>query len=357
MKKIILFLIVILSVNTGLKCQNAIAVTSPNGSTTLHNTLEAAYTSASDGDYIYLPGGNYTITSAIRKKINLIGAGHYPDSTVYTNRTIIDGSISIGKGSSNSLIEGLYVMGNINFAPNEKTSDVIIRRCNVSAITIGTVWSRIDTSRVFNPQIIDNVIRTSITCHESHGFLVKGNIIGNSLSNCIYYGGLAQNNIFLNTTLNGTLGDLRNVSFKNNIFMNDKSIGSGAYGCYGNDGTCGNFNCTFINNLFVAKDTTTNIFSIAIVNYKNIFKADPASIFVNQSGTTFDYKYDYHLKTNSPGKNAGDDGTDVGIYGTLEPYKTAALPSNPHISFKDIPSSTLPNGTLPIRIKVNAQDR
>jgi len=96
---------------------------------------------------------------------------------------------------------------------------------------------------------------------------------------------------------------------------------------------------------------------MAALRTGNIFLADASSIFVKQSGTTFDYNHNYALKPTAPGKNAGDDGTDVGIYGSTNPYKTSALPSNPHISFKDIPASTLPNGTIPLKIRVTAQDR
>lgn len=356
MKKIIFFVVVFFAAWSGLKSQNIIAVTSSDGTTNVFNTLENAYQSAKDGDYIYLPGGTFTMSSVIRKKINLIGAGHYPDSTAYTNRTIIDGSITIGKGASNSLFEGLYVIGNIGFA-REKSENVIIRRCNVSAITMGGSWNDHDTLRVWNPQIINNIVRTHIYVTATHGFLVKGNIIGASISVCIYFGGLAQNNIFLSEGHRTTLGDLRNVTFKNNIFMTNKSLGDQGYASYGYDGAGGSFNCTFINNLFVGKDTTLNIIPIAIVKNGNKFMVDPGEIFLKHTGSAFDYMNDYHLKATSPGKNAGDDATDVGIYGTSEPYKVSAMPSNPHISFKDIPSSTLPNGTLPLRIKVSAQER
>jgi len=356
MKKIIFFALVFFTAMSGLKSQNIIAVTSSDGTTNVFNTLENAYLSANDGDYIYLPGGTFTLSSAIKKKINLIGAGHYPDSTVYTNRTIIDGSITIGKGASNSLIEGLYVMGNIGFA-REKSENVIIRRCNVNAITTAGSWNDHDTLRIWNPQIINNIVRTDIIIGSTRGFLVKGNIIGASISTCIYYGGLAQNNIFLTEGEKTTLGNLRNVTFKNNIFMTNKSLGHNGYASYGFDGASGNFNCTFINNLFVGKDTTLNVIPMAIVYTGNKFLVDKESIFVKHTGTAFDYINDYHLKAGCPGKNAGDDATDVGIYGTSEPYKVSAMPSNPHISFKDIPSSTLPNGTLPLKIKVSAQER
>ncbi|MEI7983947.1 MAG: hypothetical protein WCI71_20035 [Bacteroidota bacterium] len=72
---------------------------------------------------------------------------------------------------------------------------------------------------------------------------------------------------------------------------------------------------------------------------------------------SFSYTNNYHLKSTSNGHNAGTDGTDVGIYGTLIPYKEAAVPFNPHISSKSIGSTTNPTGTLDVDIRVSAQDR
>jgi hypothetical protein len=356
MKKIFFIILLAILVNKG-NAQGTIAVTTSGGQTTLYDLFETALSNANTGDYIYLPGGTFTLSSPIRKGINIIGAGHYPDSTVYTNRTIIEGNISIGKGANNALIEGLYVIGDINFTGNERTDNVMIRRCNVGNISIGNSWSRNDTARCYNPQVIHNVIRGNIVFNETNGFLMKGNIINGAAQVCIVHGGSIENNIFLAVGENATLTDLRNVTFKNNIFMNTAKLGYQGFGCYGYDGICGTYNCTFIKNLFVGKDSTLNVLPMEAVGTGNIFMVNRDVIFVNQTGTTFNYDHDYNLKGTCPGKNMGDDGTDVGIFGSTNPYKKSALPVNPHISFKDIPSATLPDGTIQVKIKVSAQDK
>jgi len=358
MKKFILLVsLAIVAITVQVKAQGVIALTTANGQTTVYSLFETALNHANNGDYIYLPGGTFKLVSDIKKAVTIIGAGHYPDSTAYTNRTIIEGDLNIGSGGSNALIEGLYVIGNIIFRPEQKTENVTIRRCNINSISIGNNWGRVDSNRCFNPQFIHNIIRGSISFSESFGFLMKGNIIGGTAQECTYHGGNFENNIFLAVGENATFSNLRNITFKNNIFMNTQRLGYQGYGCYGLDGICGTYNCNFINNLFVGKDTTVNVIAMAALRTGNIFLADASSIFVKQSGTTFDYNHNYALKPTAPGKNAGDDGTDVGIYGSTNPYKTSALPSNPHISFKDIPASTLPNGTIPLKIRVTAQDR
>ncbi|MDR0506901.1 MAG: hypothetical protein LBH32_08835, partial [Dysgonamonadaceae bacterium] len=75
-----------------------------------------------------------------------------------------------------------------------------------------------------------------------------------------------------------------------------------------------------------------------------------ANTFVNGDS------YDYHLQPTSAGKNAGTDGTDVGIYGTAFPFKESKLPSIPHFTVKNISTETNAEGKLPVYIKIEAQD-
>jgi hypothetical protein len=107
---------------------------------------------------------------------------------------------------------------------------------------------------------------------------------------------------------------------------------------------------TFSNNVFNHTPSTgTNTFNN---NYNNITPLD--SIFVNQSGNQFDFAQDYHL---IPGNNLiGNDGTPVGIYGGLYPFKDGMLPRNPHIRMKAVDAQTQPNGDLNIQFEVGAQD-
>ena len=78
----------------------------------------------------------------------------------------------------------------------------------------------------------------------------------------------------------------------------------------------------------------------------------PTSLDVNSI-----YTYNLHLRPNSPLHNAGTDGTDIGIYGGLFPWKEGSVPFNPHIQTKTIGNITDGNGNLQINIKVKAQDQ
>jgi len=65
---------------------------------------------------------------------------------------------------------------------------------------------------------------------------------------------------------------------------------------------------------------------------------------------------DYHLKADSPGKNAGKDGTDIGIYGGSYPWKEGSLPFNPHYQKIQVAPKTDNQGNLNVNIMVKAQD-
>lgn len=76
---------------------------------------------------------------------------------------------------------------------------------------------------------------------------------------------------------------------------------------------------------------------------------------MNAPTAEFSYQYDFNLQIQSPGINAGTDGTDIGIYGGAFPWKEGSIPINPHIQTKTISSTTDPSGNLPVNIKVMTQ--
>ena len=53
----------------------------------------------------------------------------------------------------------------------------------------------------------------------------------------------------------------------------------------------------------------------------------------------------------------GSDGTQVGLYGGTAPFKEVGRPFNPQVIEKNVGAEVLPNGTLQVKMKVEAQDR
>ena len=110
----------------------------------------------------------------------------------------------------------------------------------------------------------------------------------------------------------------------------------------------------FQNNIF--KTYSHNPFSTSNSNsfYDNYLGLSDSSTFIN-GFSQFTLQGNYHLKSTSPGKNGGSDGTDIGIYGGAYPWGDGNFPSNPHIIYKEIVPITKSDGTLPVKIIVRVK--
>lgn len=277
----------------------------------------------------------------IDKGIHIYGAGHYPDSTTATNKTIItSGGLTLADNADNCRIEGLELQG-ITFSNNLAINNVVIKRNHIA----GSIDIQGDYSNPSqNTLIIQNAIDGNITGTNAQFLLMTNNIVAGKVLNM--NSNMIQNNIFLNNAYwgwpyysNHVMYSINSCSLNNNIFMNNTEAGilTGI----------GNF---LNNNVFLL---TLNVGSnIASGNYYN---ANGSTLFVSQTGNSFDYTHNYHLQ--SPGTYVGTDSTQCGIYGGSFPYKEGAVPANPHVISKSIATSTTPSGDLNISITVGAQDQ
>ncbi len=319
--------------------QSLIAVQNGN-SPKFYSILQDAINNAQIKDTIYIPGGPYSFTNStitIDKELHLIGAGHHADSIAVTGTTQLNASIHLITGSNNSTFEGFILNG--NFYSGKSTNDEDVDNITISrCICSGILLSQFST----NWLVRGNIIRG----------IVQGNNFSSSTS--------AQNNIFSNNVFEGLTTNFGpNNIFRNNIFLSgDVPLLSGIDGCIFQNNIIVNFtissltSCIFDNNLYFST------FSVPVgsISSNNITNQTNTSTFVNQTGSTFSYSHNYHLQTSSPGKNAGKDGTDIGIYGGAFPWKEGAVPSNPHFQSVKINPITDSNGKLSIKFKVAAQD-
>lgn len=311
-----------------LNAQSKIAVVNgTTGALQSTTTLDSAMQIAQDGDYIYLPGGNFT-GGTINKRVFVFGAGQDPDSTAATGRTVIEG-LTVSGTSSGGQLEGCFITTLIlgdNSGPI--LNNFIIKRCYISSLT--------GVGGATNNFFIENIISGGIS-------------------------GFGGNNVFQKNILN-YFSNASDNTFENNIFTSSGYIISNS------------INCTFSNNIFITRgpleyyedgDNSSHQFYYNNLS-RSIFPDSQSStgnittsienIFVKyDTSFTNIYAQDLHLIANSPGLNAGTDGTDVGIYGTNSPTKEGWVPSNPHISYQSVSQQTDTNGNLKATFKVKAQ--
>jgi hypothetical protein len=340
MKKIYLSCLLFFFLTLSMNAQKTIAVLT-GSNWTFYTDFSTALKQCAGGSTIYLPGGSFQLsqsTDTIDKQLTIIGVGHYPDSTTATNKTTLIGSLLIGNGADYSSLIGLELTASLQPNTNTIVTNFSIFRCKIRDVKSSITNSgysgfinnlSINQSVLYSIQgvtsTIDNIVLANSIVENYAGYFT-----GATIRNCVLPGPsytasftLYENNIFLSSSGSSSTFKISNCQFKNNIFL-DLTL------------PVGDATTTFIGNYLNQSYTTT---------------------FTSVGNNIFSYSYDYHLLSTSVGKNAGTDGTDIGIYGTAYPYKPSAVPANPHISFKSISPSSAPNGTLPVNIRVIAQDR
>ncbi|MBK9637149.1 MAG: hypothetical protein IPO63_04795 [Bacteroidetes bacterium] len=320
---------------------NAQVIIVQNGTTALTtSTLDSAILLAQPNAYIYLPGNAiYSLGVNINKRINIIGSGYNPDSSLATGITTINGNFSVlnNFNADYSTFTGLFFSGNIINGANH----ISFTRCNFNKFSFNYNCNNI--------YLVENIIRGGINGNAaliSNAIITKNIILHGNGFNCIEFfnGGVEfSNNIFLaNNPNNPIFSTVSNCFVRNNIFTQNSSVTFSTSG-YGN---------IYSNNLFIRPGG----FNMDGIATNNIYNESLNNIFINVPSTLGWFSnYNYHLSPNCLGKNAGSDGTDVGIFGSLQPFKDGGVPYNPHFQIVNIPGSTGSNGQLNISIKVQAQ--
>lgn len=302
-------------------------------------TFATALAATQAGDTLYMPGGTFNIGSIyIDHTLTLVGVGHYPDYTSATGITWLNGSVILRTGADNSLLQGFYLTGDINFGNTTATQNVnniTISRCNVGNIRLYA------SAPATAEQILisENVIRGTILGGDAQNVLIEKNLVNNiqNFNNNV----LITNNIVFKPT-GDTFNYLTSCLIQNNIILH-----TGSYLFYISSSN------TIVNNMFVrdfAMPGSNN-------GSGNIGSQPLNTIFVNFAGSDFGYEFDFNLQETSPGKSAGTDGNDIGIYGTVIPYKEGAVPFNPNITFQQVSTVTDEGGNIEVEVNVSAQER
>ena len=243
------------------------------------------------------------------------------------------GDLSFNKGSIGSSITGVRIEGNVYL----KDSVITVSRCNMTSMNIQNGSEPI----------------SQITISDCHiGSLNGGNdVVTNCLvERCVVHGNIGSGNkthqmlikncILLHTSRYAYEG-LHNLSIVNSIILhnNDYIFYNYNYG----------YNCTGItlnNNLWVRASLHYNSSFILNDNVWSVLAEDIFEDFENG---------DYRIKsTCTQALTLADDGGQVGIYGTDEPFLVPTLA--PRIISIDN-AKKVSDGKLSVKMEVEARDR
>lgn len=322
------------------------AVVRQDGTTYICPTWDSAYSKANNGDFIYLPGVTLSNQIHINKKLFIFGSGHHPDSSFVTGKTIFSSNLFIYAGASGGSIEGVQVLSSTIFNYGNKIQNYTIKRCYLTDILFSSYSSPIVDSLPEYIYVEESILNSS-TGYGTKNIFFNKTIITNTINN--FKNSTFKNNIFLrvNQAFSSTFQNTTNTLFENNIFLDYNPLEP-------NSGNCGN---THLNNLKYSNANFNGSTNCPVnLAQGNISTANISDIFILMPSPVFAYTNNYHLKPTCPGVNAGTDGTDVGIYGTIQPTSEGWVPSNPHIYFKQVAPQTNNSGQLQIQFRVRTNN-
>jgi hypothetical protein len=361
MKKLFILSVIILS---GVVTTFATKRTVDNtpGSAAQFTTIQAAITASSSGDTILVYGSAYSYAAiSIDKKITLIGsAGFDPEVSNESRPTI----------------------GVISFAAHTTANGTVISGFNIAYIN--NQGYNVDNIGIYN-----NYFTGSYGVYFYYGacsnWIIEGNVFQASgqnsfienYSNTATLNILIKNNYFELLAYYYYVAAYNNSAFtyRNNVFVTRNY--SGYYLFYG----CSNVllennifwvteptyiditgqqcaNCVFNNNIIYNSGggTMTAINSIGngVSGNNNIMNQDPQFVSFN-AANNYTITENYRLSGGSPGKNAGTDGSDIGLYGGNYTWENRKYPKAfPHQEIFNVINSSVPQGT-PVNVNLKAR--
>ena len=316
------------------------------------DSFKEALEEAANGDTIYLSAGSFNDPTEINKGVTIIGAGHFPDIAGFQKRTSVE-SLNLNTGADNLHLEGLYT---IIISFRAEINAVKIIRCGAEIIELSAPATTSINDCIIKECHIRSGIRLATNRQNTYGqnFQITQNVIGYGYYYCgnfycfgasIYklQNSIISRNIFFTSQLGDNPSFLVDVS--SSIITNNIIV-------FGTNSLFADSDNHFAYNIFTE---ATVDFGITNTNSNNYMGIPQNTIFVNQTGMSIDYNHDYHLQ--NPALYVDGNGTQIGIYGSDTPFKDKGYPFNPQIIERNIGAEVLLDGTLPISIKVQAQDR
>lgn len=298
-----------------------------------YTSIQAAIDAASPTDTILISAGYYDSQSvSLAKPLTIIGAGYIGGGIA--TRT---GPVTVTAGSEGSYISGFQVGTIDGLSLND-----------VSGITLSRISGNITLSSNVHGVIIKHSRISDFSINEAQNVIIRNSYLSGTIksshSNTIIF----NNNIFRNSKFD----DVSNFKISNSIFFGEFTdiVIIPAYPDH-----------IFSNN--IAYQCGGLILPNSGGSSSNLNDQDPLFVAPLLLGITI-YEADFHLQSGSPGRNAGADGSDLGLYGGWDPMPTTAplqlqgKPRLPEITeFNILTPTTVPqNGSLNIEVQAIKHD-
>ncbi len=303
---------------------------------------------ANPGDTIYITPAEATYSNVtLTKRVVIMGNGHhinpyndYPWASKVANINISH------TNAAGSVITGL-IIENINSNANNVADVSIIKNRINQGITGsgigGNNWIIRNNLFVFTT----TYYARSVNVNNNNNWRIENNIFSGKRTSGHYYFIQKSNKV--------------DVIITNNIFIGD-SVSSGSYRAFSNITYA-----IITNNIFYVREPVECEYSNMSNNltYRtvqdtlpfgnntgayNIPDQDPMFVNAPIESHSFDYGYDYHLSSGSPGINAGSDGRNIGIYGGVYPYSDI-IPIPKVINVNVMTPNIHPGDSLEVKVK------
>ena len=303
-------LFVLLFCVVGIKnafAQNQVATLQHNGEITNvyygQNAFVMAKGAAVSGDVITLSSGTFNSGGGYLNYngITIHGAGCIYDTLTTTMPTIITGDVNLGL--DNVSFEGIWFTGRI-ISDNTQLSataaysnnNVSFVKCNINVITT------INNNRRNNWQLMDCIIN-DFGMSTFHGMSIFNSVVRftayshNDNSNC--------------TSIYNSI-----IMFDNGLNINNINVYNSVITTFSEHTVS---NCTF-NNCIGIETGETSLFEGQIT--QNVMVVDNYDDVFETFDGTISFENIYQLKNSIATSFLGQDGTEVGIYGGMMPYRT-----------------------------------
>lgn len=286
--------------------------------------LQAAINAAVNGDTLYVMGTGVQYPAiTIDKQLTVIGTGYAPP--VPAQPTWIS-SIYLYSNAGGSKLIGIYSDSYIYIYCN----NVTVERSRVYGLApqvtgLSNLVFRHNYVVVTNLQYPSSALFANNIVH-SGGYVTTSNSSNVLISNNLFIGYYWY-----------ALASISNALITNNIFWQSTPVYSTVT------------NCTFLNN--ITYQTADNTIPYGTNSGSgNLVGVNPQ--FVNAPDLALNFTYNYDLLPASAGNNAGNDGTDIGLYGGVAPLPNqTGLARIPFITafnlqFTQVPQGSTVNGTV-----------